>query len=158
MASHQDNCEICARLAQCRAGTHPGLIAELDTGFAVLGNSQQFEGYSLLLCKEPVTELDQLPSPMRLRHLEEMAQLASAVGRATGAWKLNYEALGNVVHHMHWHVFPRRESDAAPRAPVWTQMHAPGSTPAERDRLDPERHAPLIRAIRDQLKHIRGEG
>jgi diadenosine tetraphosphate (Ap4A) HIT family hydrolase len=155
MAKHQDNCEICKRLDECRAGTHPGLIAELDTGFAVLGDSQQFAGYSLLLCKEPATELEELSPTTRLRFMEEMSQLASAVGRAVKPWKLNYEMLGNVVHHLHWHVFPRRESDPQPRAPVWGQIHPAGSEAAERASLSPQAHAELIRSIRSELESIR---
>ena len=49
MAKHQDNCEICRKIGEAREGRHAGLIAELDTGYAVLGDSQFFEGYSLLL-------------------------------------------------------------------------------------------------------------
>lgn len=155
MATHQSPCEICDRLAQCRAGTHAGLIAELDTGYAVLGDSQQFEGYCVLLCKTPATELDELPRSTRLRFLAEMAQLAEAVRRVTQCHKLNYEALGNLVHHLHFHVFPRRLSDADPKAPVWGQMHASGSPEAARCRLDPARHAGLIARIRAELAAIR---
>ena len=60
MADHQSECPICTQIEQCRAGSHPGLIAELDTGFAVLGPSQYWRGYSLLLCKTPATELYEL--------------------------------------------------------------------------------------------------
>ncbi|HPO92346.1 MAG TPA: HIT family protein [Phycisphaerales bacterium] len=155
MAVHQEPCEICERLAQCRAGTHPGLIAELDTGYAVLGDSQQFRGYCLLLAKAPVTELDELAPTERLRLLEEMAQLAEAVRRATGAHKINYEALGNLVHHLHWHIFPRRLSDTDPTAPVWGQMHPAGSPAAAACRFDPQRDAGLKRDIAGALRAVR---
>ena len=122
MAKHQDNCEICRKVGEAREGRHAGLIAELDTGYAVLGDSQFFEGYSLLLCKTPATELHELPRATRLRYLEEMSQLAEAVALATGCDKLNYECLGNQVHHLHFHVFPRRGTDPDPKAPVWGQM------------------------------------
>lgn len=155
MAKHQDNCEICRRIAECREGRHPGFIAELDTGYAVLGDSQQFRGYSLLLCKHPATELAELDATFRLRFLEEMAQLAEAVGHACSPDKLNYEALGNQVHHLHWHVFPRRASDADPKAPVWGQMHAAGSPAAERVKLDPARDSDLLARVRTELERIR---
>jgi diadenosine tetraphosphate (Ap4A) HIT family hydrolase len=153
MAEHQPDCEICNRLQMCREGQHQGLILEMDTGFAVLGDSQFFLGYSLLLCSEPVTELDELPRDLRLRHLEEMAQLAAAVRAVTQAHKLNYEALGNLVHHLHWHIFPRRLSDPAPEKPVWVQM--PEGEAAERHRLDSVRHRAVIEGLRRELLRLR---
>lgn len=152
MATHQDNCEICARIGDAREGRHPGVIAELDTGYAVLGDSQFFRGYSVLLCKTPATELHELPAKVRLRYLEEMAQLAEAVARVTRAHKLNYECLGNMVHHLHFHVFPRRLTDPDPKAPVW------GQTPADPApyKLDPSRDGSLIQDLRRELLSIRG--
>lgn len=156
MATHQDTCEICQRLAACRDGTHPGLIAELDTGYAVLGDSQFFRGYSILLCKSPATELDELPPSTRLRYLEEMSQLAQAVRKVTAAHKINYECLGNLVHHLHFHVFPRRLSDPDPKAPVWGQMPSAGEAAAYR--LDSEKDRPLMQQIRHELSAIRAGG
>jgi diadenosine tetraphosphate (Ap4A) HIT family hydrolase len=155
MATHQPNCEICQRIAQCEAGTHAGLIAELDTGWAVLGDSQQFRGYSLLLCKTPATELHELPRGTRLRYLEEMAQLAEAVAKATAAHKLNYECLGNMVHHLHFHVFPRQASESQPKLPVWVQMHQTSSEEALACKLEPARDGELIGSIRGMLQVVR---
>ncbi len=155
MATHQPNCEICSRLADCRQGRHPALIAELDTGYAVLGDSQQFAGYCVLLCKTPATELDELDPRTRLRFLEEMSQLAAAVRAAVKPHKLNYECLGNLVHHLHFHIFPRRLTDADPKAPVWGQMHAAGSPAARAAAFDPRAHADLLESIRRELSTIR---
>ncbi len=155
MANHQDHCEICRRIDDCRFGRHAGLIAEVDTGFAVLGDSQQFRGYSLLLCRTPATELDELPSGTRLRYLEEMSQLAEAVRRVVRPHKINYECLGNQVHHLHFHVFPRQLSDPQPTMPVWGQMLAPGSPEGVRARFDPGRDRELLSQMRDALAAIR---
>ncbi len=156
MAQHQDNCEICRRTRDAREGSHAGLIAELDTGYAVLGDSQFFRGYSVLLCKTPATELDELPKATRLRYLEEMSQLAEAVRRATTPHKLNYECLGNVVHHLHFHVFPRRLTDPDPKAPVWGQM--PTGDEVAKYKLDPARDRELKETIRRELKAVRAAG
>ncbi len=153
MAIHQDPCELCTKLQTCRDGTHPGLIAELDTGFAVLGDSQFFLGYSLLIAKDLVTELHELPRERRLRLLEEVAQLAEAVAFVTKPHKLNYEALGNMVHHMHWHIFPRRLTDPDPKAPVWGQM--PQGDAAARHKFNATTHADLLSQIRSTLVEIR---
>ncbi len=153
MATHQDPCELCAKLRTCRDGTHPGLIAELDTGFAVLGDSQFFLGYSLHIAKDPVTELHELPRVRRVRLLEEVAQLAEAVAIVTKPHKLNYEALGNMVHHMHWHIFPRRLTDPDPKAPVWGQM--PQGDMANRHLFNANTHEELLIALRTTLMQIR---
>ncbi len=155
MARHALPCEICTRIDECRGGRHPGLIAELDASFVVLGDSQQFEGYSLLLAKSPVTELFELAVDERATFLEEVAQVAQAVSRATGANKINYECLGNVVPHVHMHIFPRRLTDGQPLAPVWGQMHTPGMPEFERCRYNPAHHAVLQTSIRRELELIR---
>ena len=152
MAGHQEKCEICERIAQCRGGAHPGLIAETETGYAVLGDSQYFRGYSLLLCKTPATELHELPPEVRDRYLREMATLAEAVHNVVRPHKLNYECLGNQAHHLHWHVFPRTLDEPEPLKPVWVAMPPPEE--AGRYALDPERDAPLIAALREELKRL----
>lgn len=156
MARHQDPCEICQRIEACRRGTHPGLVAELDTGYVVLGDSQHWPGYALLLARHPVTELHELPAAVRARHLADVALLAEAVGRACAPHKLNVESLGNLVHHLHWHVFPRRADEPDPRAPVWGQM--PQGAAAEAARLDARRHAGLKRALAEALDALAGPG
>ena len=153
MAHHPDPCEICERVRACENGTHPGLIAELDTGWAVLGDSQYFRGYSLLLCKTPAPDLEELAPAVRLRFLEEMAQLSEAVRRVVTPHKMNLESLGNMVPHLHWHVFPRQLAEPAPTSPVWLVM--PAAEEAKPYALDPGRDAELIHAIRAELAGLR---
>jgi len=156
MALHPTSCEICERIRTCKNGTHPGLIAELDSGWAVLGDSQYFRGYSLLLCKTPAADLEELPLALRLRFLEEMAQLSEAVHGAVTPHKMNLESLGNLVPHLHWHVFPRQLAEPTPSSPVWLVM--PGPDEAGRYALDPSRDGELIRAIREELARLRAPG
>ena len=49
----------------------------------------------------------------------EMSDVAHAMFRAFSPRKLNYEALGNTVPHLHWWLTPRYDDDARPRAPIW---------------------------------------
>lgn len=151
MARHQDECPICTQIQQCREGTHPGFVAEMETGYVVLGAMQKWRGYCLLLCAHPATELDELPPGVRAQHLLDMASLAAAVRRAVSPHKLNYELLGNQAHHIHWHIFPRFSDEAEPLAPVWGQWPEDGS-----HALSDEERAALIDSIREEL--ARGEG
>ena len=111
-------CEICQRIARFTPD-NPYLIAELDTGYAVLGDNQHYRGYTIFLAKQCAPELHHLAPDIRARFLSEMADVAEAVFRAFEPRKLNYELLGNSVAHLHWHIFPRYDSDPNPRWPVW---------------------------------------
>ena len=150
MAKHPENCEICQRIAQIRRAEHPGFLAELPTGYAVLGDSQFFRGYCLLLCRETAADLEELAPDFRQQFLADMAKLSAAVARVTGAHKMNLESLGNMVPHLHWHVFPRQLSEAEPLKPVWLVM--PQGDEAQQHAFDAERDAELLKQLRDELR------
>jgi len=52
----------------------------------------------------------------------EMSQVAEAMFAAFAPRKLNYEALGNSVPHLHWWLTPRYDDDARPRGPIWEDL------------------------------------
>lgn len=115
----QKNCLICERIELIKQNKNPYFIAELETGYAVLADHQYFRGYCLLLCKEHKTELHELDKSFKLKFLEEMSLLAQAVHKTFKPRKLNYELLGNTDNHLHWHIFPRYESEPNPNLTVW---------------------------------------
>lgn len=114
-----DNCLVCTRINMIKDGTNKHFVAELETGYVVLGDHQYFEGYTLFLCKEHKNELHELDSEFRRTFLFEMSQVSEAVYTAFHPDKLNYELLGNGIGHMHWHIFPRRMTEPNYRQPVW---------------------------------------
>jgi diadenosine tetraphosphate (Ap4A) HIT family hydrolase len=141
-------CEICSRIEQMGAGS-PYLVAELETGYAVLADSQYIPGYTIFLCKTCVPELHDLAEEERWRFLNEMALIAEAVFRAFAPRKLNYELLGNSVPHLHWHLFPRYDDDPNPTWPVWSNeafLAAPRVTEIEPELLE-QRRAKLAEQI-----------
>lgn len=95
------------------------MLKKFETGYVVLGDHQRFEGYTLFLCKEHVTELHHLDHDFKMKYLEEMSLVAEAVQKAFGAEKMNYELLGNGDTHVHWHLFPRNTGDTPEKGPVW---------------------------------------
>lgn len=113
------DCGICQRIAHIKHKTNPHFVAELQTGYVVMGDHQLFRGYALLLCKEHKAELHELDHTVRMKFLEEMSALAEAVFSCFQPVKLNYELLGNSMPHMHWHIFPRHADDPRPIGPVW---------------------------------------
>ncbi len=127
----------------CRAGTHPALVARLPSGWLVLGERQVFHGYCLLLPDPVVPHLNALTGAARLRFLEDMARAGDAILEVTAALRINYAMFGNVEPALHAHLFPRQADEpeavrtAQPFALDWSQA------PAYTD----ERHADLKRRI-----------
>jgi len=60
-----EDCLICHRIELIKQNKNPYFIKELETSYAVLGDSQFYQGYSLLLCKEHKTELHQLDRALK---------------------------------------------------------------------------------------------
>lgn len=117
-------CLICDRIDMIRKGNNPYFVKEFETGYVVIGDFQHFYGYSLFLCKEHKTELDQLEKGFRDKFLSEMADVAAAVSRAFPCDKMNYELLGMGDGHLHWHLNPRRNGDLEgyghnEKGPIW---------------------------------------
>ena len=117
-------CLICDRIEMIKKGTNPYFVRELETGYVVIGDHQQFKGYTLFLYKDHVTELYYLEKIRNAKYLEEMTVVAEAAANAFGAEKMNYELLGNGDSHIHWHLFPRRTGDLGTygtggKGPVW---------------------------------------
>jgi diadenosine tetraphosphate (Ap4A) HIT family hydrolase len=114
-----EQCFICERIALIKKGESPYFVAELRTGYVVIGDHQLFPGYTLFLAKEHKEELHELGEEESQEFLVEMSIVAKSVSDAFRPDKLNYELLGNGVRHMHWHIFPRYKRDAAPGKPIW---------------------------------------
>ena len=103
-------------------GQHPWAIARLPHGYVWLNPTQYHRGATFFVARRCVAELQELAPAERGQHLMEMAAVASAVQRAVGARKMNYEALGNGVPHLHWWLTPRHHDDPRPRGPIWEDL------------------------------------
>ena len=146
-------CELCQRIAGFTPD-NPYLIAELDTGYAVLGDNQFYPGYTVFLARQCASELHELAPDIRNRFLSEMADVAEAVFRAFEPRKLNYELLGNSVAHLHWHIFPRYADDANPAWPVWSNDEFLQA--ARRTDIAPAALAELRERVQRALADVRG--
>jgi len=117
------------RAERCPGPGAPGQvyrkIADLPTSVAVLGPDQFHRGYSLVIAKRHATELFELPEAESMQYYRDMLVVARAVAAAFRPRKLNYELLGNLVPHLHWHVLPRYADDPNPQHPVWQHPHPP---------------------------------
>lgn len=122
-ASRRASCPLCARLEDAAATLR---ICELRESVVFLHEHQRYEGWCVLVLKDHAEHLHALPVHRQLRLWEDVAQVAGAITRAFAPARINYECLGNVVGHVHWHVIPRYTEpfDPDPRATVWVRPAA----------------------------------
>ncbi len=138
------------RVEAARAGTNPTVISRMPSGWAVLGDVQFLRGYSLLLADPVVADLNALGESQRIRYLQDMAILGDALLEVTGAYRINYEILGNTEAALHAHVFPRymSEPEDLRKGPAWLydrDFRLSVKFDAERDKELMQRLAQAIR-------------
>jgi diadenosine tetraphosphate (Ap4A) HIT family hydrolase len=135
------------RVAACRDGVDPTLIARMPSGWAVMGDPQVLAGYCLLLPDPVVPHLNAMAPAAQARFLADMARLGNAVLGITGALRINYAMFGNLESALHAHVFPRYPDEppelriAHPWAYEW----------ASAPRFDLARDGALLATLRDRL-------
>lgn len=145
-----NDCLICERISMIQEGNNPYFVAELETGYVVIGDFQTYKGYTVFLCKRHCSELHLLKPRFRQRFLSEMAIVAEAVYKTFKPDKLNYELLGNTGEHMHWHLFPRRKSDEKSYTAIWAVNKTKRSARPSDSEL-----SKLRQSLKTELKKLR---
>ncbi|CAH2030239.1 HIT family protein [Trichlorobacter ammonificans] len=120
-------------------------IMEFSHSYLVLNRDQFFPGYCLLFTREHVTELFHLERQVRQELMEEVCRVAAVLAPLFRADKINYELLGNMVPHIHWHLVPRRGDDPLWPRPIWAEPH-------RELLLTPEAYRERTAAIRQALE------
>ena len=134
------DCLICSRWedeAELR-------IISFEHSYLTLNRDQFFPGYCLLFAKEHVTELFHLDTAVRQGMMEEVTRTAAVLADLFKADKINYELLGNMVPHIHWHLVPRLCTDPLWPRPIWAEPHQEQHLPGHDYRV-------LCEQIRDAL-------
>jgi diadenosine tetraphosphate (Ap4A) HIT family hydrolase len=111
-------CPNCDGNKAADRGDDPWAVARLQTGYVKLAPTQYYRGATFFVAKACVAELHELSRAERQAHLMEMSEVAAAVFDAFVPRKLNYEALGNSVPHLHWWLTPRHIDDARATGPI----------------------------------------
>ena len=128
--STETDCPMCRRWED-----EPELrIVEFPHSYVILNRDQFFPGYTLLFSKRHVTELFHLERTVRAELMEEVSRVALALDCVFRPDKINYELLGNMVPHIHWHLVPRFATDALWPRPIWSEPHAELSLTTEQYR------------------------
>lgn len=100
-------------LAEARSGDNPLVMAKLESGFVVFGDTQFLPGYCVLLSDvDDANHLTDLPLDQQRGFLADMALVGQAIYNACSGYdpafrRVNYEILGNLYEHLHAHITPR---------------------------------------------------
>jgi diadenosine tetraphosphate (Ap4A) HIT family hydrolase len=146
-------CPFCEKLTRLNELPDDELVGHFRHSVALLGPWQYYTGYCVLVSRVHAAELFELGDDDRRGLLDDMTHLARAIAGAFRPRKMNYELLGNQVPHLHWHLFPRSETDPDHLQPVWVALERAGRDPNERARLTGTVNRHLVAAkIRDACK------
>jgi len=119
------NCLFCGIVA----GEIPSAkIYEDDKAIAILDISPTAPGHALVIPKEHTRNLSEAPIEILASLLPVVQKVANGVTQALGADGFNLivnngEAAGQIIHHLHLHIIPRKDGDGL--------MHLPGKSYAE---------------------------
>ncbi len=95
------------RVTAAQRDGNPTVICRMPSGWAVLSDAQFLRGYSLLLPDPVVADLNEMNKAQRMQYLYDMTIVGDAIMSVTGAYRINYEILGNLEPALHAHIIPR---------------------------------------------------
>ena len=137
-------CPLCSRLQSLEGD--PYSIHNFKHTAAVLSGQQGPAGWCTLIYVEHVEHLAQLTSNVQAEIFGEVARVAQAIRAVFGPVRLNYECLGNICPHIHWHVIPRHANDPTPAATVWGWP-----APALLGNVSHEERVAMVASLREAL-------
>ncbi len=148
-------CPFCDQLAAPGGESAADIVWRFPNSVALLGTWQFYQGYCVLVSRRHATELHHLHESERRAFLEEMCLLARAVEECFHPHKLNYELLGNLVPHLHWHLFPRYARDPDAKKPVWLAIERAEHDEDLRRRLQAgtASRAETVATLKNHLQH-----
>jgi diadenosine tetraphosphate (Ap4A) HIT family hydrolase len=128
------------RVEAARKGENPTVICRMESGWAVLSDTQLMNGYCLLLPDPVPPSLNDLSIPEREKFLRDMTIIGDALLEVTGAARINYEILGNSEKALHVHIVPRydAEPEGLRKGPIW--FYDMSKAP----KFDPQKHKALM--------------
>jgi diadenosine tetraphosphate (Ap4A) HIT family hydrolase len=138
-----EKCSMCEQV-ELAENRYSFLIARLETSNLRLAKNQYARGYCTLIFREHATELHELALEQQAALMRDLARAGAAIARAFKPDKMNYQLLGNLVPHIHWHIVPRYWGDPAPGRPM--------SPDSGRRLLKPEEYQRVITELRAALE------
>jgi diadenosine tetraphosphate (Ap4A) HIT family hydrolase len=94
-------------------------LARLTASDLCFVSDARFPGRCVVVLHRHATELYELTPAQRHAFADDVSTAARAIMAAVGAFKMNYEVLGNADPHVHCHLIPRQLEEPKPKAPAW---------------------------------------
>lgn len=116
------SCLLCDRVELTKIDKYPYLIHEYKNSYLMLGEHQFFKGYCVLISKHHYKEMTDAPKEIQRELFEELMKAHETIEKVFSPTKMNLCSLGNVVSHVHWHLFPRYKEDDQFKDPPWLRM------------------------------------
>jgi diadenosine tetraphosphate (Ap4A) HIT family hydrolase len=138
-----EKCSMCEQ-AGLVENRYSFLVAQLETSDLRLAKNQYVRGKCTLIFREHATELHELAPDKQAALMRDLARAGAAIARVFKPDKMNYQLLGNLVPHIHWHIVPRYWGDPAPGRPI--------SPDSGRRLLKPEEYQRVIAELRAALE------
>ena len=135
-------CKFCGPREGCDPGD-PLHVVEMDHSWTFLDPNQTYRGHVIVVVKGHHEDIGAMSAKEGAALYAEMTRVAAAVRRACEADHMNYFSQGNVVRHVHWHIYPRFRDD-----PNWGG--APIPEPAA-ERLADDDYREIADSIRAEL-------
>jgi diadenosine tetraphosphate (Ap4A) HIT family hydrolase len=95
----------------CQAGAPLDVIAASESSWVTAGPKAQLPGYACVVSKRHAVEPFDLPAPYGAAFWAEAMTAARVLAELSGAVKMNYGIHGNVIPHLHLHLWPRYVED-----------------------------------------------
>lgn len=109
-------------------------LKELDHSYLILFKEQSHLGRVIVAAKQHVDDISDLSRQDALDYLSDVRRVAKALRNEFKPQKLNFGAYGDLMHHLHFHLVPKYESDPYEWGDVFAMN--PGRTLLTKDEYD----------------------
>ena len=132
-------------------------VCDLSASTLCLDRNQAYRGHCVLIFnRRHATRLDELTREEWQDYADDLRRACAAIMVVVRPDHLNVESLGNLVPHLHWHIFPRFEADPRWGKAVWTSepsdMPVAMTAPADCARLAAQLDAALQAQASDRRR------
>lgn len=137
------------RVALARRGKNPYVICKMPSGWLVIGDVQPLPGYCVLLADPVVESINALGAAARAQYSLDVVRIGDALLAVTGAYRINYETLGNFEPALHTHIIPRYRSEPDEKRRMQASHNYDW---ASARKSDPVTDGPFVEAMRKWLE------